>query len=66
MSRELFKSMTYRNGKVYTRQCSNNVYSKDYYSEENIGLTKQYNELGQTGFEKWFLNSKYREIERER
>ena len=47
MSRELFKSMTYKDGKVYTRQCSNNVYPKDFYSEENTGLTKRYNELGQ-------------------
>ena len=55
MSRELFKSMTYKDGKVYTRQCSNNVYPKDFYSEENTGLTKRYNELGQINFEKWFI-----------
>lgn len=55
MSRELFKSMTYKDGKVFTRQCSNNVYPKDYYSEENVGLTKRYNELGKVGFEKWIL-----------
>lgn len=55
MSRELFKGMTYKNGKVFTRQCSNNVYPKDYYSEENVGLTKRYNELGEVGFEKWIL-----------
>ncbi len=57
MSRELFKSMTYKNGKIYTRQCSNNVFPKDYYSEENIGLTKKYNELGQKDFEKWFITN---------
>lgn len=57
MSRELFKSMTYKDGKVYTRQCSNNVYPKDYYSEENLGLTKKYNELGQINFEKWFITN---------
>ncbi len=55
MSRELFKGMTYKDGKVFTRQCSNNVYPKHFYSEENPGLTKRYNELGQTGFEKWIL-----------
>lgn len=57
MSRELFKSMTYKNDKVYTRQCSNNVYPKDFYCEENLGLTRQYNKLGQNGFEKWFLTN---------
>ncbi len=57
MSRELFKSMTYKDGKVYKRQCSNNVYPKDYYSEENIGLTRRYNELGQIDFEKWFITN---------
>lgn len=57
MSRELFKSMTYKDGKVYTRQCSNNVYPKDYFSEENTGLTRIYNELGQIDFEKWFITN---------
>lgn len=57
MSRELFKSMTYKDGKVYTRQCSNNVSPKDYYCEENTGLTKRYNELGQIDFEKWFITN---------
>lgn len=57
MSRELFKSMTYKDGKVFTRQCSNNVYPKDFYSEENTGLTKQYNKLGQINFEKWFITN---------
>lgn len=57
MSRELFKSMTYKDGKVFTRQCSNNVYPKYFYSEENTRLTKQYNELGEIGFEKWFLTN---------
>lgn len=57
MSRELFKSMTYKDGKVYTRQCSNNVYPKDYYSEENSGLTKIYSKLGQINFEKWFITN---------
>ena len=49
--------MTYKDGKVYTRQCSNNVYPKDYYSEENIGLTRRYKELGQIDFEKWFITN---------
>ncbi len=57
MSRELFKGMTYKNGKVYTRQCSNNVYPKYFYSEENPGLTKIYNELGEIDFEKYFLTN---------
>lgn len=57
MSRELFKSMAYKSGKVYTRQCSNNVYPKHYYSEENKHLTKLYNELGEINFEKWFLTN---------
>lgn len=57
MSRELFKSMTYKDNKVYTRQCSNNVYPKHYYSEENPGLTKKYNDLGQIDFEKWFITN---------
>lgn len=57
MSRELFKSMTYKDGKVFTRQCSNNVYPKDYYSEENTGLTREYKELGQIDFEKWFITN---------
>lgn len=57
MSRELFKSMTYRNGKVYTRQCSNNVSPKYYDCEENTILTKLYKELGESNFEKWFLTN---------
>lgn len=42
MSRELFKSMVYKDNKVYTRQCSNNVYPKNYDREENKGLTRLY------------------------
>lgn len=57
MGRELFKSMTYEDGKVYTRQCSNNVQPKYYYKEENSGLTRQYNKLGKIEFEKWFLTN---------
>ena len=57
MSREFIKSLTYKNGKVFTRQCSSNVNPKYYYSEEHKGLTKLYNELGEKGFEKWFLNN---------
>lgn len=57
MSRELFKGMTYKDGKVFTRQCSNNVYPKHFYSEENSGLTKRYTELGQVDFEKWFITN---------
>ena len=57
MSRELFKSMTYKDNKVYTRQCSNKDIKKDYYSEENIGLTRRYKELGQIDFEKWFITN---------
>ena len=56
MSRELFKSMTYKDNKVYTRQCSNNVYPKHFYNEENKGLTLQWNQSkNQAEFEKWFL-----------
>lgn len=55
MSRELFKGMTYKDSKVYTRQCSSNVSPKYFYSEENSVLTKQYNKLGKIGFEKWFI-----------
>ncbi len=56
MSRELFKSMTYKDNKVYTRQCSCNVYPKHFYNEENKGLTLQWNESkNQAEFEKWFL-----------
>ena len=57
ISIELFKSMIYKDGKVFTRQCSNNVYPKHFYSKENIELTKRYNELGQVGFEKWFITN---------
>ncbi len=57
MSRELFKSMTYKNNKVYTRQCSNNIYPKHYYCEENKNFTQLYNELGEINFEKWFLTN---------
>lgn len=56
MSRELFKSMIYKNGKVFTRQCSSNVYPKHYYSEENSPLTRFYNEVGQEKFEKGFID----------
>lgn len=44
MSRELLKSMVYKDNKVYTRQCSNNVYPKNYDREENKGLTRLYQE----------------------
>ena len=56
MSVELLKSMTYRDGKVFTRQSSNNVTPKDYTSCEHTGMTKRYQELGRQGFEKAFLN----------
>lgn len=55
MSRELFKSLTYKDGKVYTRQCSSNVSPKHFYNEENKHFTKLYSELGKEEFEKWFL-----------
>lgn len=55
MSREFFKSITYRNNKVFTRQCSSNVWPKHYYSNEHLGFTKIYNKYGKVGFEKWFI-----------
>ena len=57
MSRELFKSMVYKDNKVYTRQCSNNVNPKNYDREENKGLTRLYQEKGQEDFEKYFLTN---------
>ena len=56
MSRELFKSMVYRNGKVFTRQSSNNDFPKDYHSRENVNLTNLYQEMGHRSFEKFFIN----------
>ena len=53
MSYEIMKSMTYRNNKVYTRQCSNNVYPKHFYTQEHSGLTRLFNEIGKENFEKW-------------
>jgi len=55
MSIELFKSMVYKNNKVYTRQWSNNVYPKDYYTEENKSLTSLFNKLGKEDYEKYFI-----------
>lgn len=40
MSYEIVKSVVIKDGKVYTRQASNNVYPKDFCSCENPGLTK--------------------------
>lgn len=57
MSRELFKSMVYKDGKVYTRQCSNNVCPKNYDREENKGLTRLYQEKGEQDFEKFFITN---------
>ena len=57
MSRELFKSMVYKDNKVYTSQCSNNVNPKNYDREENKGLTRLYQEKGQEDFEKYFLTN---------
>ena len=57
MSRELFKSMVYKDGKVYTRQCSNNINPKNYSREENKGLTRLYQEKGQQDFEKFFITN---------
>ena len=57
MSRELFKSMVYKDNKVYTRQCSNNVNPKNYDREENKELTRLYQEKGQEDFEKYFLTN---------
>ena len=57
MSRELFKSMVYKDNKVYTRQCSNNVNPKNYDREENKALTRLYQEKGQEDFEKYFLTN---------
>ena len=55
MSHELFKGMSYKRNKVYTRQCSNNIFPKDFTSEENPYLTDKYRELGKVDFEKWFI-----------
>lgn len=49
MSYEIVKSVVIKDGKVYTRQESNNVSPKDFISEENPGLTRMYNELGKIG-----------------
>lgn len=57
MSRELFKSIVYKDNKVYTRQCSNNVNPKNYDREENKALTRLYQEKGQEDFEKYFLTN---------
>lgn len=57
MSVELFKSMTYRDNKVFTRQISSNVTPKKYYNEEHPRFTNLYNELGEQGFEKWFVTN---------
>ena len=55
MSVEIFKSMVYRNKKVFTRQCSNNISPKHYYTDINPGLTRKFNELGKANYEKWFI-----------
>ena len=55
MSRELFKSMVYKDGHVYTRQCSNNVWPKDFTKSEHKYFTKLYQEKGQQDFEKFFI-----------
>lgn len=57
MSRELFKSMVYQDGKVYTRQSSNNVSPKYYDRQYHKGLSDLYNKLGEVGFEKWFITN---------
>ena len=54
MGVELIKSMTYRNNKVYTRQCSSNVTPRLFYSMERVGLSNMYQKLGEHEFEKWF------------
>lgn len=46
MSYEIIKSITFKDGRVFSRMSSNNVYPKDFTSEENPGLTKMYNEKG--------------------
>ena len=53
--KELIK--VYKDNKVYTRQCSNNVNPKNYDREENKGLTRLYQEKGQEDFEKYFLTN---------
>lgn len=55
MNIELFKSMTYEQGKVITRQCNSKLVNKTYPKKENINYTKIYNKLGKDNFEKWFL-----------
>lgn len=49
MSYEIVKSVVIKNNRVFTRMSSNNVYPKDFTSEENPGLTKTYNEKGLAG-----------------
>lgn len=55
MNIELFKSMTYEQGKVITRQCNSKLVNKTYPKKENINYTKIYSKLGKDDFEKWFL-----------
>lgn len=49
MSYEIVKSITIRDGKVFSRMSSNNVFPKDFTLEENSGLTRKYKEEGVTG-----------------
>jgi len=46
MSFEIVKGITLKNGKVFTRICSNNVYPQDFTSQENKYLTKILSEKG--------------------
>ncbi len=46
MSYEIIKSIAIKDGKIFTRLSSNNVFPKDFTSEENPGLTRIYNEEG--------------------
>lgn len=48
MSYEIVKSIVIKQGKVFSRMDSNNVYPKYFTSEENPGLTRMYNEGGKT------------------
>lgn len=57
MSRELFRSMTYENGNVFTRQCSSNVNPKQYEKMIHPGFSRLYQKMGERDFEKWFITN---------
>jgi len=55
MSYEIMKSLSYKNGKVFTRQSSNNVTPKDFSSVEHTYFTKLIHEQGKDYLEKLIL-----------